>query len=113
MEQAKIDMFIATMSNRFPAEKLMLIRDQLLKLSDDRLIIIQSMDYKDPILSLVLSIFLGFLGIDRFMLGHVGLGVGKLLTCGGLGIWAFVDWFLIMGATREENFKKFMQVAVL
>jgi len=49
------------------------------------------------------------LGIDRFLIGDTGLGIWKLLTCGGLGIWALVDWFLIMGATREKNFAKFQQ----
>jgi len=112
MEQARVDMFIASMGNRFPAEKLMLISDQLKKLSDDKLIIIQSIDYKDPVLLLVLSIFIGGLGVDRFMLEEVGLGVGKLLTCGGLGIWTIIDWFLIMGATREHNFQRFMRVAI-
>jgi TM2 domain-containing membrane protein YozV len=111
MEQSKIDMFIAMYSSKFPSEKLMLIRNQLEKLDDNKYIIIQSMSYKDPTVLLIVSILIGSLGIDRFMLGHVGLGVGKLLTCGGLGIWTIIDWFLIMGAAREENFNKFMQVA--
>lgn len=41
--------------------------------------------------------------MDRFYLGHTGLGIGKLLTFGGVGIWAIVDWFLIRGATRAHN----------
>ena len=35
------------------------------------------------------------------------MGVGKLLTCGGLGIWAIIDWFMIQGATREKNMQIF------
>ena len=31
------------------------------------------------------------------------MGVGKLITCGGFGIWSIVDWFLIMDATRDKN----------
>ena len=58
---------------------------------------------KSPTTALILSIFLGGLGIDRFYIGDIGLGVGKLLTLGGLGIWALVDWFLIMRATRRRN----------
>jgi TM2 domain-containing membrane protein YozV len=59
---------------------------------------------KDRTTALLLSIFLGAFGVDRFYLGHVGLGVCKLLfgwtTC---GLWAFVDIFVIMSATDSHN----------
>jgi hypothetical protein len=45
------------------------------------------------------------------MLGDTGLAIAKLLTCGGLGIWTIVDWFIIMGRTRELNATKFFQIA--
>jgi TM2 domain-containing membrane protein YozV len=41
--------------------------------------------------ALLLSIFLGSLGIDRFYLGYSGAGIGKLLTLGGCGIWSIID----------------------
>lgn len=40
--------------------------------------------------------FLGSLGIDRFMRGQVGLGILKLLTCGGCGVWALIDWIICL-----------------
>ncbi len=61
---------------------------------------------KDPSTSLIVSIFAGYLGVDRFIIGDTGLGIGKLLTCGGLGIWTIVDWFMIQGATRDKNMQK-------
>lgn len=59
---------------------------------------------------LIVSLLAGPFGIDRFMIGDTGMGVGKLLTLGGCGIWTVVDWFLIMGATREKNTLKLQQI---
>ena len=58
---------------------------------------------KDPTISLILSILAGTLGVDRFYMGDIGLGVGKLLTGGGCGIWYLIDIFLVMNDTRRKN----------
>lgn len=68
------------------------------------------MQMKDPIISLILSIIVGSLGVDRFYVGDIGLGVIKLITCGGLYIWWLVDMFLIMGKTRMRNYELLTQV---
>jgi len=56
---------------------------------------------KEYIIALLFSIFLGYLGIDRFYMGQVGMGIGKLLTGGGCGVWWLIDIILI--ATRSSN----------
>jgi hypothetical protein len=56
---------------------------------------------KEYMVALLFSIFLGYLGIDRFYMGQVGIGIGKLLTLGGCGIWYLIDIILI--ATRSSN----------
>ena len=62
--------------------------------------------YKNWILALFLSFFLGPFGIDRFYLGCVGTGVVKLLTFGGLGIWALIDFIrLVMGSRLCGGFE--------
>lgn len=109
MEQSKIDLFIATNSDKFASEKLMLIREKLETLSDDKFMLLQSINYQNPSTLLLISIFLGACGVDRFMLGDTGLGVLKLLTCGGCGIWTIIDWFMVQDKTKEMNFNKFMQ----
>lgn len=52
----------------------------------------------------LLSIFLGSLGADRFYLGQTGLGIAKLCTCGGCGIWAMIDAIMIgCGAMKDAQ----------
>jgi len=111
MEQSKIDIFVSSMSDKFPASQMAAVRSQLEKLDDDKFGLLQSLNYKNPITLLVVSLFIGGLGVDRFMLGQTGLGIAKLLTCGGLGIWTIIDWFTIMGKAKEQNFQLFMQNA--
>ena len=60
---------------------------------------------------LLISIFLGSLGIDRFMLGDTGMGILKLLTAGLCGVLTIIDWFTISNKAKECNFAKFMELA--
>lgn len=59
------------------------------------------------IVALVLSITLGWLGVDRFYVGHYGLGILKLITFGGYGIWWLID--IIMFATKQVQYVDWVQ----
>jgi type II secretory pathway component PulF len=43
-----------------------------------------------------------FWGVDRFYLGYIGLGVIKLITCGGCWIWALIDFILIVAGVMRD-----------
>jgi TM2 domain-containing membrane protein YozV len=109
MESQKVDMFILANGKYFNSYEVGQVRDQLINIDDSKWPMIQSLQFKDPTTSLIVSLFAGHFGVDRFMIGDTGLGVGKLLTCGGFGIWTIVDWFLILGATKEKNIQKVQQ----
>jgi len=103
MDSQRTDFFLMVNAKYFESYHLPQIREQLLRVDDSRTALIQMLQFKDPTMTLVISILAGALGVDRFIIGDVGLGVGKLLTCGGFGIWAIIDWFLIGRATKEKN----------
>ena len=96
-------MVLISLQNKFPPGSLLGLSDRL---SDDQVRQVVSIDYRDPIVALILGLFIGPLGADRFYNGDVGLALGKLFTLGGLGIWAIVDLFLIMNAVRRKNLEK-------
>ena len=107
MESQKVDMFMMTNAKFFEGHHLNAIRERLLSLDDSKWGLVQTMQFKDPTTSIIVSLLGGGLGIDRFMIGDTGMGVLKLITCGGFGIWAIVDWFSIMSAAREKNMEIF------
>ena len=109
MDSQKVDMFIMSNAKFFESHHLNAVRERLLTIDDAKWPMISTVQLKDPTTSLIVSILAGSLGIDRFIIGDTGLGVGKLLTCGGFGIWTIVDWFLIQSATREKNMQKLQQ----
>lgn len=59
---------------------------------------------KDWLTALLLSFFVGVFGVHRFYTGHTGIGIAQLLTFGGCGIWALVDFILILtDSYRDSN----------
>ena len=55
------------------------------------------------VLALIMSILFGQLGVDRFIMGQVGLGILKLITFGGCGIWWLIDLILIATKHKYEG----------
>jgi len=110
MDSQKVDMFIMAKSKYFESHQVLMVRERLLQMDDSKWIMVQSLQLKDPTTSLIVSLVGGTFGIDRFFIGDTGLGIAKLLTCGGIGVWTIIDWFLIMGKTREKNLAKLQQL---
>lgn len=108
MDQNKIYMYIMTNHKYFPAEKLMYLKDKLRTMDEEKFSLISTIEFKDPTTILLVSIFLGGLGIDRFMLGDTGMGILKLLTAGLCGILTIIDWFTVSKKAKELNFNNVM-----
>ena len=108
VDKQKVDMFIMSNQKYFPAEKIMFLKEKLYRLDETKFSMISCMDLQDPTTILLISLFLGSLGIDRFMLKETGMGVLKLLTAGCCGILTIIDWFSVQKKAKEKNFNELM-----
>ncbi|MCC3299652.1 TM2 domain-containing protein [Arthrobacter caoxuetaonis] len=61
---------------------------------------------KSFLVTWLLSLLLGVLGVDRFYLGKVGTGIAKLLTVGGLGVWWLVDLIIVISGKQTDKFRR-------
>lgn len=104
MQKDTVNNYIIANQKYFPEEKIALLKEKLEEAPDEKLTSISSIKMYDPTTILLVSIFLGSLGIDRFMLGEIGMGVLKLLTLGCCGILTIVDWFTVSKKAKEKNF---------
>ena len=64
---------------------------------------------KDWLVTLLLCFFVGCLGIHRFYVGKTGTGIVQLLTCGGCGIWALIDFIVIIMGNFTDAEGKFIK----
>ena len=120
MEAEKVDRFLLANENKFPEFKIPINR--LLSLTPEKETLLENAHFKSPALLLLVSIFFGFLGLDRFLIRDWVKGIVKIVIGGSLLIWfiaasktgavAFpsglgclfiIDWFLIMKATKRKN----------
>lgn len=113
LSNQQVDQLLAIYGERVPVSCISSLREMLqstkMTYSEAQVTLMQM---KDPTISLILSVILGHLGVDRFYLGDIGLGVIKLITCGGLAVWWVVDMFLIMDRTKMKNYELLTQVLV-
>lgn len=110
MEKQKVDLFLAANAEKFQPETLLIVEKKLEQMDDDKFLSLQATEFRNPTLILVIAILLGW---DRFFLDDVGMGVLKLVTCQGLGIWWIVDILSAKKRAQEYNMKKFETLTLL
>lgn len=105
----RIESFITLYGDRFPKTVIPQMKSVLYGLPESKVdMLTLGVQYREPLPVFLFSLFLGSWGVDRFLLGHIVAGIFKLITWGGCGLWWFIDLFLIMDATRKENYEKFL-----
>ncbi|MBQ8656231.1 MAG: TM2 domain-containing protein [Prevotella sp.] len=108
---SSVNILLANAAKYFPESSMPAIRQTLEQMDPQKASTLLAQDYKDPMIAIIISAIIGVYGIDRFYIGDVMMGVLKLITGGGCGIWWLIDIFLIMGAAKDKNYQKFVQSA--
>ena len=109
MTDENVDSVFSMYADKVPEDKRLILKNALRKADDAVYENLMGVPLKSATTTLLLAIFLGGLGIDRFYIGDVGFGVGKLLVGWlTLGIWPFVDIFFSYKRAKEKNFQKLM-----
>lgn len=109
MDNNKIATIMAQVREYIPEEKKMELQQRLSVMPDEAGMVISEVNFKSSTTTLILSIFLGDLGIDRFYVGDIGLGVLKLLTVGLFGVWGFIDIFLCYKKAKKKNYETILE----
>lgn len=104
MEKSKLNLFFAVNGEKFAPEMIPHIKSKLEKMDDGKLLMLQATEFRNPTIILVIAILLGW---DRFFLDDIGLGILKILTCQGLGIWWIIDIISAKKRTYDYNLNKF------
>lgn len=118
MKQEQVDVFMSLNESKLPSYKYGAIVKQLLELDDSKWSLLRVINFKNPAVALILSFFLGGLGLDRIYIGDTTIGVVKFVVfiltffflCWTIivplivAVWWLIDLFLIMGATKEKNY---------
>lgn len=102
---------LSTWQDKIPSESAFLLSKQLENLDEKDVITLSLLSLKEPFIGLILGIFFGVFGVDRFYKGDIGLGVAKLLLCWlTFGIWWLIDLFLVYRGIKKDNLQKIMQI---
>lgn len=96
--------WLAANNSKFNANEMLVIRQKLEKMDADKAAVLSSVELRDPMVGLLLCLFVGFFGVHRFYIKDTGMGVLELLTGGLCGILTLIDLFTIMGKVRKANY---------
>lgn len=104
--------YLMVNSDKFDSSDVYTLKEKLSRLPEEEQIYVQALPLKNPVVTLILSLFFGGLAFDRFYLGDIGLGILKiiLVVCFIGWIWVILDWFLTYQKTKQVNFRKLMLI---
>jgi len=107
MDTNQVNFWLSVNAENFAPETLPIIRGRLEQMNDNQMMYLQSTSFQKPSIILLIAIFLGW---ERFWLNDIALGIVKIITFYGCGIWWLVDIFTAKTRAQKYNFQQFQQL---
>lgn len=109
MRQELIQQFMLKNGENFDPLVIPSIQKKLEEIDDNNAAIVLGIGLMNPTLILVIAIVLGW---ERFFLNDIAMGILKIITCYGCGIWWLIDLFTATRRAKEYNYNKFVQATM-
>jgi TM2 domain-containing membrane protein YozV len=110
MKPELVQAFLLKNGECFEMRVLQDIQNKLSEIDDSKSALMMGLSLQKPTVILIIAIVLGW---ERFFLDDIGMGIVKIVTCYGCGIWWLVDIFTAQRRTYEYNYNKFNETLML
>lgn len=111
MKAARAREVMEVLLDKLPEKKCIVVRNALAAADEGKAEAVLGAKLHGTLSVVLLSVFLGWLGVDRFVIGDVRPGVCKLLFWWlTLGIWPLIDIFFCYKKAKQKNFEKIMRL---
>ena len=110
MDTNKVNFWISINAENFSPEVLPVVKSRLEKMDDNQMMYLQNASFKKPSTIFLIAFLIGW---ERFFLKDVVLGIVKVITGYGCGIWWLIDIFTAKKRARNYNFQQFQKLTAL
>ncbi len=113
MKQDKVDILMMQYKDKIPADEALYVRGQLLAAGEEAYGAVSCAETKSPVATVLLSIFFGGLGIDRFYIGDIGLGLLKLFFGPIVAILCAIATGVLTGMSESMALEQILQISAI
>ena len=110
MKQELVQAFMLKNGECFDMMAVQDVQNKLMEIDESKSAMLMGLSLHKPTVMLIIAIVLGW---ERFFLDDIVMGVVKVITCYGCGIWWLIDIFTAQKRTYEYNYKKFTETLML
>jgi len=110
MDTNQVNFWFSMNAENFAPETLPIIKGKLEQMNDSQMMFLQGASFKKPSTIFLVALLLGW---ERFLLGDIALGIVKVITGNGCGIWWLIDVISAKKRTYKYNFELFQKLTAL